>query len=63
MVKILSYNVRVLREVSKKKDIQCMIIYNIFNIFCIKKTKLELVDDIVGSTLWKSSGMSYLVRH
>lgn len=48
MVKILSYNVRVLGEISKKKDIQCMIIYNKFNIFCIKKTKLELVDDIIG---------------
>lgn len=58
-MKIFSFNIRGLGAVEKKREIRRLISRRRPYVFYIQETKLEVVDDVLGRSLWGSEDVSY----
>jgi len=62
VMKILSWNVRGLGGLEKRRDVRLLVGEKLPIILCIQETKLQLCDDFVCASMWGSSPHSYSFR-
>jgi len=61
-MKILSWNVRGLRGLEKKREVRLLVGEKLPFILCIQETKLQTCDDFVCASVWGNSPHSYSFR-
>ena len=61
-MKILSWNVKGLGGLEKKRDVCLLVGEKLPLVLCIQETKLQTFDDFVSASVWGSSPHSYSFR-
>jgi exonuclease III len=62
MMKIVSYNVRGLGGVAKKKEVSQLIRKNKLDLVCIQETKLEVVEKSLCEKLWDTNEFDFTFK-
>jgi exonuclease III len=62
VMKILSWNVRGLGGLEKRRDVRLLVGEKLPIIVCLQETKLQVCDDSLCASIWGSSSHSYSFR-
>ena len=61
-MKLISYNIRGLGGLAKKKEIQRLIQIHKLDVICIQETKMEIIERNVCSMMWGSSEFEFAFK-
>lgn len=62
VMKILSWNVRGLGGLEKRRDVRLLVGEKLPVILCIQETKMQLWDDVLSASVWGLSSHLYSFR-
>jgi len=61
-MKIISWNVRGLERVEKRKDVRTLVVEKAPYILCLQETKLSMCDEMLCNSLWGGTTHSFSYR-